>query len=395
MIEIATEALPIKIWGQVEELTKQEGAITQARNLADHPAATQHVALMPDFHLGYGMPVGGVFAAKNAVVPNAVGVDIGCGMMAVKTDMEAASLDRDTLEKIRQAIMWRVPVGFNHHKSQQDLWTGADYEPTRVSVLETHYIAAHYQIGTLGSGNHFIELQKDDDGHLWIMVHSGSRNIGKQVCDYFDRKAIEYCEANHIDLPPPDKGQKRPSLAFLPLDTAEGQQYIMAMLWCMQFASESRERMINAVYGAMTEVLKGWKWNVEEITMTHHNYAAEEFHNGEIVVVHRKGAVKAHGRVIIPGSMGTASYIATGLYNPESFGTCSHGAGRIMGRNEANRIISHEDAVKAMEGVVFGVRQGDYDEMPQAYKDIHQVMLNQADLVTPKDILKPLAVVKG
>nr|ART36869.1 D180 [uncultured bacterium] len=385
MIEIDTEALPIYVWVGADAFDPNDHAITQAKNLANHPLARRHVALMPDYHVGYGMPIGGVFATKGGVVPNAVGVDIGCGMIAARTDIEAASLDRDTLQSIRKAIHRAVPVGRAHHQKPQSLWDGAESEaPLIAATLK----GAVKQIGTLGGGNHFIELQSDEEGRVWFIVHSGSRNIGTQVCNHYDKVAKGLMVERGLDLASED-------LAYLPEEVPEYREYIESMWWCCRFAEESRERMLGAVGVAVAGVIgEAWSFSGEPI-QTHHNYASLEEHFGEEVLVHRKGAVHATGPVIIPGSMGTASYVAEGHGSELSFRTCSHGAGRLMGRKEANRAISHEEAVRSMEHVVFGIREGDYEEMPQAYKDIHEVMANQADLVTPTHVLKPLAVVKG
>jgi len=218
------------------------------------------------------------------------------------------------------------------------------------------------------------------------MVHSGSRGIGKKVCDHYDGKARRLM----ANVPsPPEK-----DLAYLPEGTPEYDAYLEAMNWCLTFAEKSRARMLDAVEQAIADAL-GHYPGAEQRIETHHNYAVAEQHRGETVLVHRKGAVRAQGPVIIPGSMGTASYIARGLDNEASFGTCSHGAGRVMGRKQANRTITHDEAIDAMRHVVFGVRTGDYEEMPQAYKDIHKVMSNQADLVEPLHVLTPMAVVKG
>jgi tRNA-splicing ligase RtcB len=394
MIRIDTEKLPIFIWADETDLPGFESAIEQAKNLANHPLARQHVALMPDFHIGYGMPIGGVLATIGGVIPNAVGVDIGCGMIAAKTDIEADSLTREDLEKIRKAIHARVPVGFAGHSTNQVLTLQATGLPAPIQ-LQT----ALRQVGTLGGGNHFIEVQRDAEGYVWLMVHSGSRNLGKQVCDYFD----DVAKGGHpaikdgrvvVDRTAPKPLARADELAFLAEGSAAYEEYITAMHWCMAFAEESRVRMLDGAYSALMETL-GEGWHIDAAIQTHHNYASPEEHFGEKVLVHRKGAVKAEGPVIIPGSMGTASYIAEGKAESLSFMTCSHGAGRVLGRKEANRTISHEEAVRAMEHVVFGVRNGDYEEMPQAYKDIHKVMANQADLVEPTHLLKPLAVVKG
>ena len=387
MFKILTKKLPIFVWADEADLAGFDEAIDQARNLANHPLARKHVALMPDFHVGYGMPIGGVFATSGGVVPNAVGVDIGCGMIAVRTDVEADTLDRATLEGLRRSIHARVPVGFKHHEKPQSLWEGAEVDPERAPVIARNFEAARSQVGTLGGGNHFVEIQRDEVGRVWFMVHSGSRNLGQQVCKFYDDVAKDYMKRFHSAIPDAD-------LAFLPEGVPEHYAYIEAMDWCCRFAEESRERMVDAVFAAFENVT-GYAPGREPPIQTHHNYASLEKRLGEMLLVHRKGAVRAEGPVIIPGSMGTASYIGEGRVHPLAFQTCSHGAGRVMGRKQANRTITHEDAVKAMEHVVFGVRQGDYEEMPQAYKDIDHVMENQADLVTPVHRLTPMAVVKG
>ena len=387
MLKIDTEKLPILVWADEEDLAGFDDAIAQAKNLANHPIARQHVALMPDFHVGYGMPIGGVFATVGGVVPNAVGVDIGCGMIACRTSLRAEELDREMLQAIRKRVHQRVPVGngpHGNHPTPQPLWGGA---VTDDPVLEPLMAGATRQIGTLGGGNHFIEVQRDEEGRVWLMVHSGSRGIGKKVCDYYDATAKGYMKRLHVKDVDKD-------LSYLPDDAPEYAAYLDAMNWCLTFAEQSRGRMMDAVVGAVADAT-GRDPGAEERIETHHNYAAPEVYDGQTVLVHRKGAVKADGLVIIPGSMGTASYIARGLNNEASFGTCSHGAGRVMGRKQANRTITHQEAVDAMREVVFGVRSGDYEEMPQAYKDIHKVMANQEDLVEPVHVLTPLAVVKG
>lgn len=394
MIKIDTEKLPIFIWGKEDDLPAFENAIQQARNLANHPLARKHVALMPDYHLGYGMPIGGVFATRGGVVPNAVGVDIGCGMIAAKTTIEADSITREQLQIIREKIHFLIPVGFKVHDEKQ-------YSTPNVGVMNnTPIVAKHIdnamvQFGTLGGGNHFIEIQKDEDGYVWVMVHSGSRGIGKKVCDHYDDIAVKYMQMFHSDLPPSEG--KKPELAFLPEGVPEYKQYLNDMQWCLEFAEGSREQMLGKALEAMDNVTGRVELAPEEmgIIRTHHNYAVMENHMGENLLVHRKGAVRANGPVIIPGSMGTASYIAQGLDNKLSFGTCSHGAGRVMGRKEANRTITKERAHESMQHVVFGIRDGDYEEMPDAYKQIDEVMANQSDLVQPVHRLVPLAVVKG
>lgn len=381
MIVLTTERLPIKVWAEAEHLVGFDNALDQARNLANHPLARKWIALMPDFHVGYGMPIGGVLAIRGGVIPNAVGVDIGCGMIAAGSDRLASEFTREDLQAIRLAIHEKVPVGNAHHKELQTFQAPVLQEPAG-DVTREEYEAARRQIGTLGGGNHFIELQVDEEGRLWVMLHSGSRNVGLKVCNHYEKVAKAYMEQWHSAIPDKD-------LAFLPDSVPEYRQYLDEMRWCMAFAEESRLRMLEATMA----ILPGM--SVLTLIDTHHNFAAMERHYGENLMVHRKGAVKAEGLLTIPGSMGTASYICEGLAPRESFNTCSHGAGRVMGRKEANRQFTHEQAVESMKDVVFGIKQGDYDEMPMAYKDIDTVVANQSDLVRPLHRLKPLAVVKG
>lgn len=387
--------LPIKLWTPTPDDYGHgwNDVYQQLRNLANHPLACKWVCALPDFHLGYGMPIGGVLATKGGVVPNAVGVDIGCGMIAERTNIMATDLSRDDLEKLRQAIHQRVPVGFHHHEKSQNLPERELFRSEEVPVVSKHYERAKYQLGTLGGGNHFIELQRcEEDGRLWIMLHSGSRNVGKQVCDHYNKVAKEYMESFKVNV--------EPDLAFLPDSVPEYSLYLAEMRWCMAFAEANRKAMMEAVYKAFEDSFGrytgGYVHQEIDLTVdTHHNFAAMEHHGGDNLMIHRKGAVKATGLVTIPGSMGTASYIGEGLVSSESFNTCSHGAGRVMGRKEANRTITHERAVESMAHVVYGVREGDYDETPDAYKNIDDVMAAQADLVRPLYRLIPLTVVKG
>lgn len=385
MLTIETEALPIHVWARPEDLEGQDGAIEQARNLANHPRAVLRVGLMPDFHQGYGMPIGGVFATRESVVPNAVGVDIGCGMMAVETDLEVARFSREDLEKIRQGVHLRVPVGNGpqgQHRHPNPKASRLPQYGEDMEVVFKRFEHASYQLGTLGGGNHFIEFQTDEYGALWVMIHSGSRALGKAICDHYDALTI--------------KQGPRDNLGYLDIhDTAFG-RYISEMSFAMDWAEENRTCMFDAVIETFGSDLGiNLVGAIQQEVRTHHNYANSETHDGQVVMVHRKGAVKAEGLVTIPGSMGTASYIAGGLMNPLAFNTCSHGAGRVMGRKQANREITKEQAVAAMGQVVYGIRDGDFDEMPMAYKDVDQVMANQSDLVTPLYRLRPLAVVKG
>src|SRR5215216_4677623 len=248
MIKIETERLPIHVWAEASDLVGFDSALDQARNLANHPLARQHVALMPDFHVGYGMPIGGVFATKGGVVPNAVGVDIGCGMIACRTTLQADDLSRELLQSIRQRIRDRVPVGNGprgNHSRSQSLWSGA--LATENTALKPLLDGTRKQIGTLGGGNHFIEVQRDEEGHVWLMVHSGSRGIGKKVCDHYDGKARRLMATVPHQ---PDK-----DLGYLPEGTPEYDAYLEAMNWCLRFAEESRGRMLSAVEAAVADAL--------------------------------------------------------------------------------------------------------------------------------------------
>ncbi len=404
---ISDEKIPIKVWGEKPEVEYalitegsvpikaphllHEGVFEQARNLANIPCATKWVCLMPDYHLGYGMPIGGVLVTKNAVVPNAVGVDIGCGMIAVQTDLEAASLDSGLLQMWRTEVHRAVPVGKNRHDEPVPLSEELDFnilhpEGTK-TIVRSNDATATSSLGTLGGGNHFIELQEDEDGLVWIMLHSGSRQMGLKVCNHYSKVAQKYMEAFGVKV-----GK---DLAFLPREVPEHNQYIAEMQWCMKYAEESRKKMMGKSIIALTMIAPDNGFRLLDTVDTHHNFAAMEHHYGENVMVHRKGAVKATGLVTIPGSMGTASYIARGLEPEESFNTCAHGAGRVMSRKQANKTITREEAEAQMDTVVYGIRDGEFDEMPAAYKDIDKVMSHMQELVEPVHRLLPLAVVKG
>lgn len=382
--------LPIKIWTPNDVLPYDNGwqiVYAQLRSLADHPLAVRHVCAMPDFHPGYGMPIGGVLATQGGVVPNAVGSDIGCGMIAKRLNIQADDLSREDLRAVRDAIYARVPVGSKRHAVQRVLPIKLQGDGKALPVVGSNLALASSQLGTLGGGNHFIELQRcDEDGRLWLMLHSGSRRIGKEVGDHYDKIAKAYRQSFKVDV---DK-----ELAFLPESVPEHDQYLAEMRWCMDYAEANRHAMIVAVHDAF-ESLGCTDLGVDLEVETLHNFAALENHFGENVMIHRKGAVKATGLVTIPGSMGTASFIGEGLTPRESFNTCSHGGGRVMGRGEAKRTITHEQAIESMTDVVFDVRKGQYDEMPDAYKKIDEVMAAQADLVAPLYRLVPRTVVKG
>ena len=401
-------AMPVKSWCE----NCEEGAVKQAVNLAHHPALVHHVALMPDAHQGYGMPIGGVVAAKDAVIPAAVGVDIGCGMIATETDIPAEvfaemSFRRAFQEKLKE----RIPVGEGEsHKSTQN-WEGFE-EYTANNGMRSNLWPSkldRMNLGTLGGGNHFIELQKstaldgsgDPEGgaKVWLMIHSGSRNLGKRIEEHYHRIAARMCERFHSPLPDKD-------LAFLPIEEPTGHDYFTDMLFALRYAKENRRRMMEMMKATLAEFVPNA--NFLRTIDIHHNYAAFEEHFGEKVCVHRKGATSAKLDEIgiIPGSMGTASYIVRGLGNPDSFMSCSHGAGRRMSRIAASTTLTVEECDKAMDGIVcerwhkykgFGKAKGrlDLSEAPQAYKDIEDVIASELDLVEPLVRLVPLASLKG
>lgn len=387
----ADNRIPIKSWCEPIE----DGAMEQAANLANHPCMFKHVALMPDCHRGYGMPIGGVIACNNAVIVNAVGVDIGCGMCAVRTTVVADELDTDAIKRIMGDVRKSIPVGFKHHDTPQK-WEGFDEAPD-IPVVKQQLDSARKQLGTLGGGNHFIEIQAGDDGFVWLMLHSGSRNFGYKIAKEYNEKAQQLCALWHSKVGD-FKGED--GLAFLPIGTTEAREYIEAMNFALRFAQASRVVMMLEFQAA---VCAETACDFDETINIHHNYAAIENHYGRNVWVHRKGATSAReGQIgIIPGSMGTSSYIVRGLGNPESFCSCSHGAGRCMGRKQASRALTVEECDKAMEGVVYGRwgtdRNGNIDlgEAPGAYKDIDAVIEAQCDLVEVVTKLRPLGVVKG
>jgi len=373
----------------------EEGAMQQAINLANHPATFHHVALMPDCHQGYGMPIGGVIAVRNAVIPNAVGVDIGCGMCAVKTTARAAEVSRDQVAAIILRLSELVPVGFAHHEQPQD-WDGFADAPD-IRIVREQIEPARRQLGTLGGGNHFAEVQAGDDGFIWLMLHSGSRNFGYRIAKTYNNTAMKLCKRWHSALPP---GKGEDGLAFLPIGSPEAAEYVKAMNYAMRFAARNRAVMMLMFKAVVWDELACEFDNEVNI---HHNFAAIEHHFGEDVWVHRKGATKAMGGQlgIIPGSMGTASYIVMGRGAQDSFMSCSHGAGRRMGRAEFCRQNTVEDADASLGDVVFlgwgRDRKGnpDISEAPGAYKDINQVIEAQRDLVDVVARLRPLGVLKG
>lgn len=392
---ITTEKLPIKLW--LDDI--EDGALEQAKNLANLPFAFKHIVIMPDSHQGYGMPIGGVLATKGVIIPNAVGVDIGCGMCAVKTSL--VEIDTETLKKIMGEIRKAIPVGFNKHQKKQDVkLMPARIEEENLSrevgypVIEREYEKAIYSIGTLGGGNHFIEIQKGSDGYIWIMIHSGSRNFGLKIANYYNEQAIKINEKYFSEVP------TKWELSFLLIDSEEGQSYIREMNYAVDFALANRKLMMERIEHTFGDVFCNDSIQFDAEINIAHNYASLENHFGENVMIHRKGATLATQDTIgiIPGSQGTKSYIIKGKGNPESFNSCSHGAGRKMGRKEASRTLNLEEEIKKLndQGILHAIRGvKDLDEASGAYKDIDIVMKNQEDLVEVLVELSPLAVIKG
>src|SRR5690554_5526248 len=382
---IKTEKLPIKLW--LDEGQMEEGALEQARNLANLPFAFSHIAIMPDTHQGYGMPIGAVLATQGAIIPNAVGVDIGCGMCALRTSL--TDITTNDLKEVIKIIRDTVPVGFNHHTERQD----EAWMPERkgeLPIVAQEYESALYQIGTLGSGNHFIEIQKGSDGYIWIMVHSGSRNIGYTVANHYHKKAVEETKKRGNNVPK--------DLSYFVKGTEEYDNYYKEMNFCIEFALQNRKLMMERVKDAFEEVVPSVEFS--NFINKPHNFAAWETHFDEKLMVHRKGATRAEKGEwgMIPGSQGTSSYLVKGKGNPLSFNSCSHGAGRVMSRAEARRSLDLKKEVAQLKdmGVLHALRhKKDLDEAPSSYKDIEEVMALQKDLVEIQVELTPLAVVKG
>ncbi len=405
--------VPIKSW--CEDI--EEGALKQAKDLANHPIVFSHIALMPDCHSGYGMPIGGVIGCLDGVIPNAVGVDIGCGMSAVETNFPVSGLEnkskiRDIINQIKELI----PVGEGHSHKKRQVWNGFVQYLTSIEQLEEpdfkdkslpgwlderSWSLAAKNLGTLGGGNHFIEMQKSEDGFLWLMLHSGSRNLGYRIANFYHKTALLLNQKLNLDIPNKD-------LAFLPINSNEGQNYIRDMNFALLYAKENRKRMMDRFKKIISENLKNITFK-RDINI-HHNYANLENHFGQDLWVHRKGATSAKDKEIgiIPGSMGTSSYIVQGFGNEESFMSCSHGAGRKMSRTKASNKLTMEICDKAMEGIVHDrwkktkkrgkhkkIGEFDFGEAPQAYKNIDEVIEDQNDLIKPLIKLSPIGVIKG
>ncbi|MBV9496174.1 MAG: RtcB family protein [Acidobacteria bacterium] len=394
---------PIKAWTKgvpVEPEAKQ-----QLMNIASMPFIHRWIAVMPDVHLGKGATVGSVIPTKQAIIPAAVGVDIGCGMMAVRTSMTASDLP-DDLHSLRTAIEEAVPHGRTDNGGRNDrgAWRNppaktldvwSKLEPVYNEIVKKHPRLGRgndmNHLGTLGTGNHFIEVCLDEAQNVWVVLHSGSRGVGNRIGTFFIELAKNDMRKWMINLPDQD-------LAYLPEGTDHFNDYVKAVHWAQKFAMSNRELMMDAVIGALrdSELLPPFEANAEVVNC-HHNYVAIEEHYGERVFVTRKGAVRAgkDDLGIIPGSMGAKSFIVRGKGNPESFESCSHGAGRAMSRNEAKRRFTIVDHVKATEGVECRKDKDVIDETPAAYKSIDAVMAAQSDLVDVVHTLKQIVCVKG
>ncbi len=394
--------VPVKMWTRgvpVEEKARQ-----QLARAASMPFIFKHVAVMPDVHVGIGATVGSVIATKGAIIPAAVGVDIGCGMMAARTSLTAVDLP-DNLEAIRSAIEQAVPHGRNVGRSKRDTGSWGDPPAEIVGAWATladrfkDIIAKHpklektnnlVHLGTLGTGNHFIELCLDTEARVWVMLHSGSRGVGNAIGSYFIELAKEDMRKWFINLPDED-------LAYFPEGTDHFDDYVEAVGWAQDFAALNRRMMMaNVIRALRGQIAKPFEAEIEAVNC-HHNYVQREHHFGENVLVTRKGAVRAAAGAmgIIPGSMGAKSFIVRGLGNKEAFESCSHGAGRVMSRTEAKRVVSLADHIADTAGVACRKDEGVIDESPRAYKPIEAVMAAQSDRVESVHTLKKVGCVKG
>jgi len=392
---------PIKAW--TKGVSVEDVAVEQLRNIANMPFIHKHVVVLPDCHWGMGGPIGSVIPTKGAIIPAAVGVDIGCGMMAVQTGLPASRLP-DDLKGLRSAIEAAVPHGRTDNGGANDrgawhdvpnkiAWAWSSLGQRYKSMTAKHPKAlsnnSARHLGTLGTGNHFIEVCLDENDEVWVMLHSGSRGCGNRIGTYFIQRAKKEMERWFIQLPDMN-------LAYLTEGSELFDDYVEAVGWAQDFAAENRKQMMAAIIKAMQATLGEFSI-VGEAVNCHHNYVTKENHFGSNVWLTRKGAVRARaGEMgIIPGSMGVRSYIVRGKGNPESFHSCSHGAGRAMSRRQAKERFSVEDHARATEGVECRKDEGVIDETPGAYKPIDAVMAAQADLVEVVHTLKQVVCVKG
>lgn len=394
----------VRFW--TEGVPVEHEALQQIRNIAGLPIVAGPIAIMPDVHLGKGATVGSVVPTRGAIIPAAVGVDIGCGMCAMKTSLTASDLP-DSLEQLRARIESMIPVGFNMHdkplRTTHEGLTGIDLK-RRADRLHERFDGVRIldrvgkfdgmrvwkQLGTLGGGNHFVELCLDLDQNVWVMLHSGSRNVGKTIGEYAVSSARESARRTNAHLPDRD-------LAWLDEGSMAFDEYVEGLRWAQDYAALNRDFMLHNVMKALREAFGRDVSSDAKAVNCHHNYAAIEEHFGEKLWITRKGAVSARaGELgIIPGSMGAKSYIVRGKGNPESYCSCSHGAGRRMSRGAAKRAFTVDDLVAQTAGVECRKDDGVLDEIPGAYKDIDQVMAAQTDLVEVVATLKQVLCIKG
>jgi len=387
--------VPVKLWTlDADAATRQ-----QLENVARLPIVFHHVAAMPDVHLGIGATVGSVIATERAIVPAAVGVDIGCGMCATRTSLTAEDLDEKTLTAVFHQISRDVPVGFGQHAPDRAHFGQARrFERGLRRIFERHpdlqkRIGKHSdwtrQLGTLGGGNHFIEVCLDESGQVWVMLHSGSRGIGNAIGMHFIELARR--DMGRLDAQLPDR-----DLAYLTEGTVHFDDYVEAVAWAQDYARENRAVMLDLVLDALRRHLPPFEVTREAVNC-HHNYVERERHYGADVWLTRKGAIRAREGDfgIIPGSMGARSYIVRGKGNPESFDSCAHGAGRRMSRTAAQKQFTAQDLADQTRGVICRKDRGVVDEIPAAYKPIDEVMANQSDLVEVVHTLRQLLCVKG
>ena len=388
-------AVPVKVY--TDDL--EAGARQQLVNLSRLPIIHHHVAAMPDVHAGIGATVGSVIATKRAVIPAAVGVDIGCGMIAARTSLSADRLDGNSLKRVYDQISRDVPVGRDQHKEgREPAHAAAPFRRELKAITEDHpQLEKRYkrtqnwaqQMGTLGGGNHFIEVCIDEADRVWVMLHSGSRGIGNAIGTYFIELARRDMEGQVANLPDRD-------LAYFREGTRHFDEYVRAVHWAQEYAAANRAAMMDIVLAALRRHLPSFEVTTEAVNC-HHNYVEREHHYGEDVWVTRKGAIRAgKGELgIIPGSMGAKSYIVRGRGSAESFESCAHGAGRRMSRSAAQKRYTPADLVEQTAGIICRKDSGVVDEIPAAYKPIDEVMANQSDLVEVVHTLKQVLCVKG
>ncbi|GAA1467005.1 RtcB family protein [Nocardiopsis exhalans] len=391
--EVPGERVPIRMWADPAQV--ESAAMDQLRNVTRMPW-THGLAVMPDVHYGKGATVGSVIAMRDAVSPAAVGVDIGCGMTAVRTGLTAERLP-DDLGPLRSALEAAIPVGFNSHDVPVDparipglkgtgwdgFWGGFD---DLASAVHPRHERARRQMGTLGGGNHFLEVCLDDDGAVWLVLHSGSRNIGKELADHHITQAQAL--PHNQDLPDRD-------LAVFLTGTPEMDAYRRDLFWAQDYARRNRDVMMGLACQVLANRIPGTTF--EQRISCHHNYVAEETYDGVDVLVTRKGAIRAGSGDfgVIPGSMATGTYIVKGLGNPASFNSASHGAGRRMSRNKARKTFTEADLIEQTKGVECRKDRGVVDEIPAAYKDLESVIEAQTDLVEVVAHLRQVVCVKG